>query len=166
MTTFNKKVFKNLPFGIKVRKSRYYYQDIIDNVNENVSKDITLTKFEGIDYEIDRGLISFNRKELWNGNISPNYNGILVPYEYNMSYKPKVDVVGDLVFNNGAVSGFSSSNYVYLSDSYKKDNNATYIIKFTTGENISSKQCVVHSEGFLRLEMLGSSFQVDGSSVL
>lgn len=166
MTTFNKKVFKNLPFSIKVRKSRYYYQDILDNVNENVTKDITLTKFEGLDYEIDRGFLSFSRKELWNGKISPSYNGILVPYDYYMSYDPNIDVVGDLVFDNGVVSGFSSSNYVYLSDSYKKDNNATYIIKFTTGENISSKQCVVHSEGFLRIEMLGSSFQVDGNSVL
>ena len=78
MTIFNKKVVKGLPVGIKVRKPRYYYQDIIEKFNESTEKGISLTKFEGLEYDFDGGLISFKSKKLWNGITSSDFEGFLI----------------------------------------------------------------------------------------
>jgi len=79
MTIFNKKVVKGLPVGIKVRKPRYYYQDILETFNENTEKDISLTKFEGLEYNFAGGLINFKGKKLWNGLTASDFEGFLIP---------------------------------------------------------------------------------------
>lgn len=65
--------------------------------------------------------------------------------------KSNVTKVGSLVDNQGVLSGFSSSSYAYIPNG-KQNNNAEYVIKFTTGSTLTTSQVIFHSEGFVNIE--------------
>ena len=78
---------------------------------------------------------------------------VLMPKEIKgIKSVPNVAIVGSPTVKDGVVSGFSTSNYLVLDNKYKS-NNATYVFKFTTGDNITTQQCVVHAELLFNLEM-------------
>ena len=118
MKKITKKIAKNLPVSIKVRKPRYYYQDIDGVYNEDVSKNIELAKFEGVDYEIDGNFVVFKKKRLWNREISPEYRSLLAPrlggdLKYvTLGRKLQYDVKGSPTIVDNVVSNFTSGNYI------------------------------------------------------
>lgn len=80
-----------------------------------------------------------------------------VPNNIKLSLSPlNVTVIGSPTIRNGVVSGFSTSNYLVLDNSYKSETNAEYVFKFTTGSSFSAQQTVVHAEYFINLEILTS----------
>lgn len=165
MTTFNKKAPRGTTTAIRIRKPRYYYQDIVDKYFEDTTKNIELTKFEGLDYDVKESFITFKNKTLWNNVLSPLHSSLLAPYiEDKAEDFLDINEVGTLIKANNIYTGFTTSSYLYLEPSYKNIGN-TYIIKFTTSGNISSKQCVVHSEGFLRCEIQSNRILLDGTNV-
>ena len=164
MTKIKKKVAKGLPVGIKVRKPRYYYQDFLETYNENTTKEINITPFEGLNCSYNENL-TFEEKELWNYKTSPYMERCLAPYVADTVYKiSNVSINGAIKVTNNVFSGFSKDNYVYLDASFKKDKSVN-IVKFTTGSNVSTKQCVVHSEGFWAIEILNGVIMCRGSDV-
>ena len=119
MRKITKKVAKGLPVSIRVRKPRYYYQDIDGVYNEDATQDLELTKFEGLDYEINDSFVEFEAKKLWNREKSPKYSGLLAPYDNGQPYVAvkkgfSYTEEGSLLNDNGVYSGFSSSNYIAL----------------------------------------------------
>ena len=172
MTTFNKKAFKGLPTGIKIRKPRYYYQDFVETYTENTTKDINLTKFEGLEYNFAGGLISFKGKKLWNGLTAPDFEGFLVPYgsgeEYLTTKKGlKYNVVGSPVVVDGVASGFSASNYVTI-DTPNLGGADTWEIfaKITTSSDVTSPQYLYQiSKAADKNGRFGESFFINTGTV-
>lgn len=146
MTAFNKKIFKGLPVGIKVRKPRYYYQDFVETYTENTTKDINLTKFEGVNYEIDKYFINFESKVLWNRNLSPEFKAALVPYGLGEEYitteqSLKYNVVGSPVVVDGVASGFSGSKYIQIPNAFKPANESwEFVLKLTLTTNTKQQR--------------------------
>ena len=125
MTTFNKKVFKGLPFSIKVRKPRYYYQDITATYNTSATKNIDLVEFEGLDYNLNRSTLVFNNKKLWNNEDYIGSTRALAPLyeinEENVQVIPEYlttrqgfiyDVVGNPVIENNVLKNTENTNYI------------------------------------------------------
>ena len=146
MTTFNKKIAKGLPVGIKVRKPRYYYQDITATYNTSATKNIDLVEFEGLDYNLNRSTLVFNNKKLWNNEnyigstraLAPLYKDIFVKYG-------GYSVIGSLTNDNNVFSGFSESNYLSLNSSFEVgDNTWEVVAKFTTTESFPNLQGIYH----------------------
>jgi hypothetical protein len=119
MKKITKKVAKGLPVSIRVRKPRYYYQDIDGVYTEDVTHSLEFTKFEGIDYVVNDSFVEFEGKELWNREKSPKYSGLLAPYDNGQPYVAvkkgfTYTEEGSLVNDNLVYSGFSSSSYIKL----------------------------------------------------
>jgi len=122
MTIFNKKVVKGLPVGIKVRKPRYYYQDIIEKFNESTEKGISLTKFEGLEYDFAGGLISFKGKKLWNGTTSSDFEGFLIPND-GEEYFVKKDETSFVTVRGCLAENVTISPYISTTlSAFVKDN--------------------------------------------
>lgn len=64
MKKITKKVAKGLPVGIRVRKPRYYYQDITATYNTSATENIDLVEFEGLDYGLSYSTLTFKNKKL------------------------------------------------------------------------------------------------------
>lgn len=143
MTTFSKKAFKGLTTGIKVRKSRYYYQDIVESYNEDSVKNIELKKFEGLDYKIGQRVIKFNEKKLWNNTLSPNIariiaSGVDDKYYLGISNLINYDVIGSPIVSNDVVSIFSDNDYVIVPKYFNpKGDNWEIFMKVTTGDSFT-----------------------------
>lgn len=167
MTTFNKKAFKGLPTGIKVRKPRYYYQDIVEVFDENSTKDLTLTEFEGLDYDFAGGLISFKGKELWNRIAAPDFEGFLVPYglgeEYITTKKGlKYNVVGSPVVVDGVASGFSGSSYIQIPNAFKPANESwEFVFKVTTPSSWTQQRFFGSVGNYYKT--IGGEFKAEGN---
>lgn len=59
-------------------------------------------------------------------------------------WSPNITTVGSLADNNGVVSGFSSSNYGTLPESFNPQNSSWEVnLKFTTGADTSTRQSVL-----------------------
>lgn len=78
--------------------------------------------------------------------------------EEEIKLVPNVTVAGSPTINNGVVSGFSTSNYLELADDLRSSNNGEYIVKFTTGTNVSTTQRVLHCEYFLCFQFESGRF--------
>ena len=165
MTAFNKKAFKGLPTGIKVRKPRYYYQDFVETYTENTTKDLTLTKFEGVNYEIDKYFINFESRVLWNRNLSPEFKAALVPYGLGEEYitteqSLKYNVVGNPTINDNVASGFSGSKYIQIPNAFKPANESwEFVLKLTLTTNTKQQRLAGCVGGYYKtfgLEMSAS----------
>lgn len=74
---------------------------------------------------------------------------------------PNLIINGNPTISNGVVSGFSASNYLTLPDNLKFNNNAEYIIKFTTGSTTkASTQTIFADEYFCTLEIKRETWEV------
>lgn len=74
---------------------------------------------------------------------------------------PNLIIHGTPTISNGVVSGFSASNYLTFLDGYKFDNNAEYVIPFTTGSTTKSTvQDIWCAEKFFTLEIAENTWNV------
>lgn len=146
MTVINKKAFKGLPTAIRVRKPRYYYQDHIQVFNEGSIKDLTLTEFEGLDYEHSYSTLTFEGKELWNGEAYTGSTRALAPlYENKFVKYGGYSVVGSLTNENNVFSGFNGSNYLSLNGGFNVGSNTWEVVaKFTTTDSFPNLQGIYH----------------------
>lgn len=125
MTTFNKKVAKSLPVGIKVRKPRYYYQDIAATYNTSTTRNIDLVEFEGLDYNLSRSTLVFNNKKLWNNEdyigstkaLAPLYeineeNVQVIPEYLTTRHGLAYSIVGNPVIENNVLKNTENTNYI------------------------------------------------------
>ncbi len=140
MTSLEKKAFKGLTTGIKVRKPRYYYQDIVEVYNEDTIKNIELTKFEGLEYNVNQRVIRFKEKTLWNNTISPYIMRILAPYNDEkylaLARFVNYNIVGSPDIKEGVASGFSSSDYILVPEPFNpKAKTWEIVIKCTTSDS-------------------------------
>lgn len=78
--------------------------------------------------------------------------------EEEIKLVPNVTVAGSPTINNGVVSEFSTSNYLLVDNKYRSNNNGEYIVKFTTGTNVSTMQRVLHCEYFLCFQFESGRF--------
>ena len=146
MKKITKKVAKGLPIGIRVRKPRYYYQDITDIYNTSTTKNIDLVEFEGLDYENTYSTLTFKNKKLWNNK---QYNGsirALAPlYKDNFIEYGGYSVVGSLTNDNNVFSGFSGNNYLSLNGGFEVENKTWEVVaKFTTTDSFPNLQGIYH----------------------
>ncbi len=112
MTTINKKTFKGLTTGIKVRKPRYYYQDIVETYAEDSVRNIELKKFEGLEYDVNQRVINFKEKVLWNNTISPNIMRVLAPYDNGTRY------LASTLLEDGESNVFELKGCLFEDDGY------------------------------------------------
>ena len=66
------------------------------------------------------------------------------------------NIVGSPTIENNIVSGFSSSNYITLDNSFVS-NNATYVFKVTFPSSMSSNQCIFEQDYFANIEFRGNT---------
>lgn len=74
-------------------------------------------------------------------------------YDYMMTdYENGVRISGTLTNNNGVFSGFDNNSYLYI-PGVRTNDNTEFVIKFTTGSDITTSQCVIGCEHFLALDV-------------
>ena len=66
------------------------------------------------------------------------------------------NIVGSPTINDNIVSGFSSSNYLTLDNSFVSKN-ATYVFKVTFPPSMSSSQCIFEQDYFANIEFRGNT---------
>lgn len=71
---------------------------------------------------------------------------------------PNALIYGNPTVSNGIISGFSEGNYLQILNG-KQDNNAEYVVKFTTGSTTkSTSQDIYCAENFFVLEILANTW--------
>ncbi len=166
MIKFEKKIVKGLTTGIKIRKPRYYYQDIVEVFDENATKNIELVKFEGLDYESSRKIVKFREKMLWNETISPETIKILAPNDGYSEYLAKsdflvYDIVGNPTISNNVVSGFSGSSYIKVPYTFLPGSKDWEIVFKVTTPSSFTQQRFFGSVGHY-YKTIGGEFNADG----
>lgn len=74
---------------------------------------------------------------------------------------PNVIIHDNPTIANGVVSGFSALNYLDLPDNYRFNNNAEYVIKFTTASTTkASTQTIFADEYFCTLEIQSETWEI------
>lgn len=67
-------------------------------------------------------------------------------------YKYNITTIGSPTNNNGVLSGFSASNYAEIPNGRQNDN-AEYVVKFTTSSDVTTSQVIFHSENLVCIEV-------------
>ena len=128
MTQISKKAYKGLPVGVKVRKPRYYYQDIItvpEIIDNKAYINLNLVKFVGVDYSFNNRMVTIEEKLLWNGYTFNSMSRVLAPSGEDyltsiddsvISAKGCLDGVND-VDNEVTYSAFVKNDEILLSES-------------------------------------------------
>jgi hypothetical protein len=152
MTTYNYKVFKNYPVQFTVKNPRCWWQTINTAYGEDTTVDVEMKEFEGLQHTFTNPLVHFERQELLDHNTVEEQTRILAPYSYGVEYPypdgvTDINVVGTLTEDNGVYSGFSTANYLQTSTSPINTNRGEweYMVKFTTGSDVSTSQRIVHA---------------------
>lgn len=70
--------------------------------------------------------------------------------------KSNVNYVGSVKDDKGVLSGFSESNCATVTNG--RLNNSEYVVKFTTGSDVSTTQAIFHAQKLLNLEMKSGKF--------
>lgn len=63
-----------------------------------------------------------------------------------------------LTNNNYVFSGFSSNNYIRIPERKGRIDGSEYIVKFTTGSDVTTAQVILHSENFIAVEINTSGY--------
>ena len=79
-------------------------------------------------------------------------------YEYMLNGNENaIKFRGSLTNNSGVVSGFSSYNCLQLSGPTARVDNSEYVVKFTTGSDITTSQAIIASEHWICLDIGNTS---------
>ena len=75
-------------------------------------------------------------------------------YEYILNGNENaIKFKGDLTNNNGVVSGFTSYRCLQLNGPTARVDNSEYVVKFTTGSDITTSQAIIASEHWICLDI-------------
>ena len=115
MTTFNKKVFKGLPAAIRVRKPRYYYQDMVVQEGASTTINLDIVEYPGVPHKVYEKIVTFEDTSLWNRTeyTGGTYALALRNVEETVK-KGGYIVIGSPTIQGNVVSGFSSNDYLTL----------------------------------------------------
>jgi hypothetical protein len=115
MTTFNKKAFKGLPAAIRVRKPRYYYQDlVIKNATESVIN-VDLVKYPGVPYKVYEKVVDIDEATLWNRTEFKSGTYALALKKTEEKVKSGgYNVIGSPTIQGRVISNFSANDYLTL----------------------------------------------------
>ncbi len=162
-TTKTFKVNKGLAYLLKARGVGYYdHVQNFDSVkNGTILKLPALIDYDGLKMKQIRGIenadiLDFENTILpWKWeyrNCLDKLRYCLMPVGYNYdnivkcAHKYNVDIEGNITIKEGNVSGFSTNDYIRLEKPFNpKDNTWEIKLKFTTGNDLSSKQRIFHS---------------------
>lgn len=79
-------------------------------------------------------------------------------YEYMLNGNENaIRFRGDLINNNGVISGFANGTCLELNGPTARVDNSEHVVKFTTGSDITTTQAVAHSEYCYCIEMSNSN---------
>ena len=150
MSTHNYKVLKNYPVQYIVKNPRYWWQTINTTYSEDTTVDVELLPFEGLEYTINKPLITFPRQTLLDGTILEERTYILEESGQEYGYgdgNTDINVIGTLTEADGVYSGFSTANYLETTTSPIATNNGEWecMVKFTTGSDVTTNQKIVHA---------------------
>lgn len=158
MTKITKSTYKNSPVIYKIRKPRYYYQDVYLDGKTYETKNVSVIPFEGLDYEYNNEFLKINRKELWNRNTISETDLALVPISYNTRYVfGGYTMVGSLFTYNNVSKGFSASNYIKLNPLTIPNSSFETVVCFTTPSSFRTSIAAEHigfnSEKYTNFEL-------------
>lgn len=115
MTTFNKKVFKGLPAAIRVRKPRYYYQDMVVQEGASTTINLDIVEYPGVPHKVYEKVVAFEDTSLWNRTEYTGGTYVLAPKKVEETEKKGgYTVIGSPTIQGNVVSNFSSSDYLTL----------------------------------------------------
>lgn len=163
MSTHNYKVLKNYPVQYIVKNPRHWWQTINTTYSEDTTIDVELRPFEGLEFTVNRPLITFSRQTLLDGIILEERTYALEESGQEYAYADGVtdiNVVGTLTEDNGVYSGFSTANYLLIEKRYNTASNMEIVVKFTTGSDVSSSttQNILHAEYITAISVSSSKF--------
>lgn len=93
-------------------------------------------------------------------NTDPTANYFMQGYSEVTSYN--YTAVGTITNNNGVLSGFSNSNYATIPDTFSPSNNAwEFVIKITTGADVSTTQYILGREYYFDLYIGGGLIKTE-----
>lgn len=156
MSTHNYKVLKNYPVQYIVKNPRHWWQTINTTYSEDTTVDVELRPFEGLEYTVNKPLITFSRQTLLDGTILDERTYALIEsgqeYEYR-EVNNNASIIGTLTEADGVYSGFAdNTNYLLISKTYKPNqSNAEFFAKFTTGSDVTAGGAII--DGNLMMSM-------------
>jgi hypothetical protein len=150
MTTHNYKVFKNYPVQMTIKNPRCWWQTINTAYGEDTTVDVEMLPFEGLEYTFNNPLITFSRQTLLDSTILEEHTYALGESGKEYAYgdgNTDINVIGTLTEADGVYSGFSTANYLETTTSPINTNRGEweYMVKFTTGSDVSTSQRIVHA---------------------
>ena len=173
-TTKKFKVEEGSPYSIKIRANgKYDYKTTHTFTKNNEQLSYTMQEYDGLKYTINtQGDV---------GTPILDFSDTVLPWKFEMNnylartrycWKPyreepyqveilkqvpaNYNIVGTPTINDNIVSGFSSSNYLTLDNSFVS-NNATYVFKVTFPSSMSSNQCIFEQDYFANIEFRGNT---------
>lgn len=150
MTTHNYKVLKDYPVQMTIKNPRCWWQTINTAYGENTTVDVELRPFEGLEYTFNNPLITFSKQTLLDNTILEEHTYALGESDKEYAYgdgNTDINVIGTLTEADGVYSGFTTANYLETTTSPINTNNGEWecMVKFTTGDNITDSQRIVHA---------------------
>lgn len=152
MSTYNKKVYKNYPVRMHIRSPHHWWQTINTAFTQSGEYPVEMKEFEGLKHNFMNPLVFFSHQELLDHSstneqvrlVEPYIEGTTFPYADGVT---DINVVGTLTEENGEYSGFSAANYLQTSTSPIATDGGEweYMVKFTTGSDITTSQRIVHA---------------------
>ena len=173
-TTKTFKVNQNISRQLKCRAVGYYdYTNIVTPTKENSDIKVEMQKYDGLKYTFNTqggksaAIIDFSDTVLpWKfemNNYLARTRYCWKPYReepYQVEILKQVpsnyNIVGTPTINDNIVSGFSRSNYLTIKRELVSNNNATYVLKFTTGNDITTDQVIMQKKYFIDVEISAS----------
>jgi hypothetical protein len=143
MTQFKTKTYKNSPVIYKIRKPRYYYQDVCFSGKEHEIKNVEIKPFEGLDYNCDHGYLNVNEKKLWNGDTLFSNRYVFAPKIYNTQHIGlSYSTVGKVILDDNYVStGYATASYLKFNMSdLQSASSWEMMFKVKTGSNVTTNQ--------------------------
>lgn len=80
--------------------------------------------------------LKFDGKYIWHGTRQEE------------SYYDNLTIIGSPKLEDGVLSGFSLNNYAQIDSTYKSTNNADYVVKIRTGDDITTCQTFFNTQHF------------------
>lgn len=92
--------------------------------------------------------------EYWKGSVDLEQSSIIINDEvfWNGTNHQQIGYWDA----DGVTKGFSTSNYLTLNREFVSNNNATYVLKFTTGDDITTDQVIIQKRYFIDIEISAS----------
>lgn len=190
MTQKTVKIYKNLPLKINCKANGFWDYNIIKSYNDNTTEQITMKTYDGFSYVLKNSETNPNSFD-FTTTLLPNYTyvdsqtAVFMPYDNDKIYhNTNVQEKNVYLVNNGCkisdtniVSGFSSVNYLLITEKIPTFTNFKLIFKATTGSSLTDHHNVVfgnysYADRAIQIRSTTSAFSyytgswVDGTTTL